>query len=85
MTVRAGAMGRGAPGRLLNHLPANRVTATALDAFLRAAGFRMAAAYGRQFEKLLQVPPRLHGVEHSALCTAWGRETHSAAALCKTA
>ena len=55
-------MGRSAPGRLLNHLPANRVTATALDAFLRAAGFRMAAAYGRQFEKLLQVPP-----------LAWGR------------
>jgi len=41
--------------RLLNHLPANRLTATALDAFLKMAGFRMAAAYGRQFVKLLQV------------------------------
>ncbi|KAK9822710.1 hypothetical protein WJX81_005965 [Elliptochloris bilobata] len=41
--------------RLLNHLPANRSTATALDAFLKAAGYRMAAAYGRQFMKLLQV------------------------------
>jgi hypothetical protein len=44
--------------RLLNQLPANRLTATALDAFLKVAGFRMAAAYGRQFLKLLQARPR---------------------------
>ncbi len=39
--------------RLLNHLPATRLSATALEAFLKAAGFRLAAAYGRQFQKLL--------------------------------
>ena len=39
--------------RLLNHLPAARMTATALEAFLKAAGFRMNCVYGRQFHKLL--------------------------------
>ena len=39
--------------RLLNHLPAARMTATALEAFLKAAGFRMNRVYGRQFQKLL--------------------------------
>ena len=39
--------------RLLNHLPATRTTATALEAFLKAAGFQMNRVYGRQFRKLL--------------------------------
>ena len=34
-------------------LPATRLTATALDAFLQVAGHRLYAAYGRQFVKLL--------------------------------
>ena len=34
-------------------LPATRVTATAVDAFLRVAGFRLYRQYGRQFLKLL--------------------------------
>ena len=42
-----------APNRLLNHLPATRLSATALEAFLGAAGYRLASAYGRQFQKLL--------------------------------
>lgn len=39
--------------RLLNALPASRMSATALEAFLKTAGFRMNGAYGRQFHKLL--------------------------------
>ncbi len=39
--------------RLLNALPATRLTATALDAFLQVAGHRLYGAYGRQFVKLL--------------------------------
>ncbi len=39
--------------RLLNALPASRLSATALEAFLKAAGFRLNAAFGRQFHKLL--------------------------------
>ena len=39
--------------RLLNSLPASRMSATALEAFLKTAGFRMNAAFGRQFHKLL--------------------------------
>lgn len=38
--------------RLLNHLPANRFTATALIAFLKVAGYAMCRQYGRQFAKL---------------------------------
>jgi nucleoporin GLE1 len=38
---------------LLNALPATRLTATALDAFLQVAGHRLYGAYGRQFVKLL--------------------------------
>lgn len=34
-------------------LPATRITATALDAFLKVAGFRLYALYGRQFVKML--------------------------------
>ena len=44
---------RGCDCRLLNHLPAARMTAMALEAFLKAAGFRMHRVYGRQFQKLL--------------------------------
>lgn len=40
--------------RLLNALPANRVTATAVDGMLRAAAFRMCEAYRGQFMKLLR-------------------------------
>ncbi|PSC71897.1 Nucleoporin GLE1 [Micractinium conductrix] len=40
--------------RLLNALPANRVTATAVDAVLKVVGWRMNTAYRRQFTKLLQ-------------------------------
>lgn len=39
--------------RLLNRLPANRVTATAILSFLKSAGFRLYGSYGRQFHKLL--------------------------------
>ena len=39
--------------RLLNHLPATRMTATALEAFLKAAGFQMNCVYRSQFKKLL--------------------------------
>lgn len=41
------------PRRLLNALPANRVTATAVDGLLRAASFRMVQAFRGQFMKLL--------------------------------
>ena len=44
--------------RLLNELPATRVTATAVDAFLQVAGFKLYALYGRQFVKLL------HYIDH---------------------
>ncbi|KAI3431256.1 hypothetical protein D9Q98_004319 [Chlorella vulgaris] len=40
--------------RLLNALPANRVTATAVDAMLKVAGYRMHGVYRGQFTKLLQ-------------------------------
>ncbi|KAL4440598.1 hypothetical protein ABPG75_003599 [Micractinium tetrahymenae] len=40
--------------RLLNALPTNRITATAVDAVLKVAGFRMHLAYRGQFSKLLQ-------------------------------
>ncbi|KAI7837388.1 hypothetical protein COHA_008755 [Chlorella ohadii] len=40
--------------RLLNALPANRVTATAVDAVLKVAGYRMHVVYRGQFAKLLQ-------------------------------
>lgn len=41
--------------RLLNKVPPNRFSATALEAFLKHAGFAMHAAYGRQFGKMLDV------------------------------
>jgi nucleoporin GLE1 len=41
--------------RLLNHLPATRLTATALEAFLRVAGYALYRAYRGQFVKLLQL------------------------------
>ena len=44
---------RPAACRLLNSLPANRVVATALHIYLKAAGHRLAVKYGRQFNKLL--------------------------------
>ena len=34
-------------------LPATRITATALDAFLNVAGFKLYGLYGRQFVKVL--------------------------------
>ncbi|GAB4823632.1 hypothetical protein N2152v2_010678 [Parachlorella kessleri] len=40
--------------RLLNALPANRITATALDAFLKVAGYRLHGTYRGQFMKLLR-------------------------------
>lgn len=40
--------------RLLNGLPANRTSATALHAFLQTAGFRMHQEFKAQFIKLLQ-------------------------------
>lgn len=40
--------------RLLNALPPNRLTATAVDAFLKVAGFRMAGTYRGQFTKILE-------------------------------
>lgn len=39
--------------RLLNSLPANRLTAAALDAFLKVAGYKMAMTYRKQFVKLM--------------------------------
>lgn len=39
--------------RLLNHLPPTRVTASALEAFVKTGGFRLFRVYGRQFYKLL--------------------------------
>ena len=44
--------------RLLNELPATRVTATAVDAFLQVTGFKLYALYGRQFVKML------HYIDH---------------------
>jgi nucleoporin GLE1 len=44
--------------RLINSLPANRLTAAALDAFLKVAGYKMAAVYKGQFIKLLQAVDR---------------------------
>ena len=44
--------------RLLNKVPPNRFSATALEAFLKHAGFAMHAAYGRQFGKLLDAVDR---------------------------
>jgi nucleoporin GLE1 len=44
--------------RLINFLPANRLTAAALDAFLKVAGYKMAAVYKGQFLKLLQAIDR---------------------------
>lgn len=44
--------------RLLNALPATRVTAAALDAFLKVAGYKMAASYRGQFTKLLAAVDR---------------------------
>jgi nucleoporin GLE1 len=41
--------------RLLNKIPPNRFSATALEAFLKHAGFAMNAAYGKQFHKLLRL------------------------------
>lgn len=41
--------------RLLNALPANRATATALEGFLWSGGAALAAAHGRQFVKLLSL------------------------------
>ena len=41
------------PSRLLNVLPATRITATAVDAFLSVGGFRLYSLYGRQFVKML--------------------------------
>lgn len=40
--------------RLLNALPPNRVTATAVDALLKVSGYRLHQAYRGQFSKLLQ-------------------------------
>lgn len=39
--------------RLLNELPATRLTATALEAFLKVAGYRLYAAFRSQFVRLL--------------------------------
>ncbi|KAL4527124.1 hypothetical protein Ndes2526B_g09162 [Nannochloris sp. 'desiccata'] len=44
--------------RLINYVPANRLTAAALDAFLKVAGYKMAAVYKGQFIKLLQAVDR---------------------------
>jgi nucleoporin GLE1 len=41
--------------RLLNKVPPNRFSATALEAFLKHAGFAMHRAYGVQFGKMLDV------------------------------
>jgi nucleoporin GLE1 len=39
---------------LLNALPASRFTASALDAFLSVAGWRMSGRFGRQFVKMME-------------------------------
>lgn len=44
--------------RLLNGVPANRVTAAALDAFLKVAGYKLAGTYRSQFAKLLAAVER---------------------------
>lgn len=44
--------------RLLNALPPNRITAAALDAFLKVAGYKLARVYRGQFAKLLGVVER---------------------------
>ena len=41
--------------RLLNGLPPNRVTAAALDAFLKVTGYKLYAVYKGQFMKLLKL------------------------------
>jgi nucleoporin GLE1 len=40
--------------RLLNNLPSNRLTATALEAFLKVAGYKMFNTFRGQFGKVLQ-------------------------------
>lgn len=40
--------------RLLNHLPGNRIVATALDAFLKVAGYKLHLTYRGQLLKLVQ-------------------------------
>eukprot|EP00192_Tetraselmis_astigmatica_P006812 CAMPEP_0117653256 /NCGR_PEP_ID=MMETSP0804-20121206/3088_1 /TAXON_ID=1074897 /ORGANISM="Tetraselmis astigmatica, Strain CCMP880" /LENGTH=724 /DNA_ID=CAMNT_0005459407 /DNA_START=286 /DNA_END=2460 /DNA_ORIENTATION=+ len=40
--------------RLLNSLPSNRTTSTALHAFLKVCGYKMYHIYGKQFMKLLE-------------------------------
>jgi nucleoporin GLE1 len=40
--------------RLLNHLPANRIVATALDAFIKVAGYKLNLTFRGQFIKLMQ-------------------------------
>ena len=54
--------------RLLNALPANRVTATAVDAVLKVVGWRMNTAYRRQFTKLLQARRGVAGRQHTVAC-----------------
>lgn len=44
--------------RFLNTLPANRLTATALDSFLEMAGYALYCRYKNQFEKLLSIIAR---------------------------
>ena len=39
--------------RMLNHLPIKRLHISALEVFLKVAGFRLHQCYRRQFEKLL--------------------------------
>ncbi|KAG6544760.1 hypothetical protein Mapa_013786 [Marchantia paleacea] len=41
--------------RLLNRIPANRYSASALESFLKIAGFRICKAYPKPFMKLMQV------------------------------
>ncbi|BBN05565.1 nucleoporin GLE1 [Marchantia polymorpha subsp. ruderalis] len=41
--------------RLLNRIPANRYSASALESFLKIAGFRIYKAYPKPFMKLMQV------------------------------
>jgi nucleoporin GLE1 len=40
--------------RLLNHIPSNRSTASALEAFLKMAGFRLYQVYPKPFMKVMQ-------------------------------
>lgn len=40
--------------RVLNHLPVNRITATALDSFLTVAGYKLSLTFRGQFFKLAQ-------------------------------